>query len=42
MPTDGKWVVSATFSEPGTYVIRALADDGGLMTHADVTVVVSR
>ena len=42
VPPDGKWVVSATFSEPGTYVIRALADDGGLMSHEDVTVVVNR
>jgi len=42
VPPDGKWVVSATFSEPGTYVLRALADDGGLMDHEDVTVVVSR
>ena len=25
---------SATFSEPGTYVVRALAADGGLMAHA--------
>ncbi len=40
VPPDGKWVVSATFSEPGTYVLRALADDGGLMSHEDVTIVV--
>ena len=36
------WVASATFSEPGTYVLRALADDGGLMAHEDVTIVVDR
>ena len=42
LPPDGKWVVSATFSAPGTYVLRALADDGGLMSHEDVTVVVNR
>ena len=42
MPPGGKWVASATFSEPGIYVVRALADDGGLMAHEDVTVVVSR
>ena len=41
VPPDGKWVVSATFSTPGTYVLRALADDGGLMAHEDVTVVVN-
>jgi hypothetical protein len=40
VPTDGKWVISATFSAPGTYVVRGLADDGGLMSHEDVTVVV--
>ena len=39
-PPDGKWVVAATFSEPGTYALRALADDGGLMSHEDVTLVV--
>ena len=32
----------ATFSEPGTYVIRALAHDGGLWAAQDVTVVVSK
>ena len=42
MPPEGKWVISATFDEPGTYVLRAWADDGGLMTYEDVTVVVNR
>jgi hypothetical protein len=42
LPPDGKWLATATFSEPGTYVIRALADDGGLMAHEDVTIVVNR
>ena len=32
----------ATFAEPGTYVIRALAHDGGLFSSQDVTVVVSK
>ena len=41
-PPDGMWVVRATFSEPGTYVLRCLAHDGGLATHEDVTVTVSR
>ena len=40
VPPDGKWMVRATFSDPGTYVLRCLAHDGGLMTHEDVTVVV--
>jgi hypothetical protein len=30
------------FSEPGTYVLRCLAHDGGLMAYEDVTIVVSR
>ena len=41
-PPDGKWVSQVTFSEPGTYVLRCLAHDGGLMTSEDVTFVVSR
>ena len=41
VPEDGTWVVQATFSEPGTYVLRCLAHDGGLVTHKDVTVTVS-
>ena len=40
-PPDGKWKASAMFDAPGTYVLRAWADDGGLMTYEDVTVVVS-
>jgi hypothetical protein len=40
MPADGKVVVHATFSEPGTYVLRGLADDGALFGHDDVTVTV--
>ena len=39
-PEDGTWVVEATFHEPGTYVLRGLAHDGGLATHQDVTVTV--
>jgi hypothetical protein len=41
-PPQGKWVSQVTFSEPGTYVLRCLAHDGGLMTSEDVTFVVSR
>ena len=40
LPPDGKWVVQATFGEPGTYVLRCLAHDGGLMTSEDITVIV--
>lgn len=42
IPEGNKWQASATFAEPGTYVIRALAHDGGLFTSQDVTVVVTR
>lgn len=41
VPPDGKWVVRATFPEPGTYVLRCQAHDGGLATTADVTFVVT-
>jgi hypothetical protein len=42
MPQDGKITVHATFELPGTYVLRALADDGALTNSQDVTVVVGR
>lgn len=35
---DGKVQASATFTQPGTYVIRAWASDGLLRTAADITV----
>ena len=41
-PPDGKWVVQATFDEPGTYTLRAIASDGALFTSEDVTVSVIR
>jgi hypothetical protein len=41
-PPDGKWVVHATFQEPDTYVLRAVASDGSLFTYENVTVTVSR
>ncbi|MDE2906254.1 MAG: hypothetical protein OXQ28_09240 [Acidobacteriota bacterium] len=41
LPPDDRWVVQATFDEPGTYVVRCLAHDGGLMVAEDITVVVS-
>lgn len=42
VPEDGKWSASATFDKPGNYVLRAWADDGGLMAYEDINVVVSR
>ncbi len=40
-PEDGRWETAVTFSRPGEYVLRALAHDGGLQTHQDVTVTVT-
>jgi len=40
LPPDGTVVTTASFSAPGTYVLRALADDGYLSTPLDVTVTV--
>ena len=37
---DGKVGVKATFTQPGTYTLRAFAHDGLLRTPADVTVTV--
>jgi hypothetical protein len=37
-PEDGRWVSEVTFSEPGTYVIRGRADDGGLYSDVEITV----
>ncbi len=42
MPADGKVTAQVTFSEPGTYVIRSQADDGGLLGWDEVTVTVTR
>jgi hypothetical protein len=42
MPPDGKCVTTVTFDQPGTYVLRARADDGALTTDEDVTVTVTR
>jgi hypothetical protein len=36
----GKVATKVRFSQPGTYVVRAYADDGVLTTPADVTVIV--
>jgi hypothetical protein len=40
IPADGRWVTSVTFHEPGTYVLRGRADDGGLYVDEEVTVIV--
>jgi hypothetical protein len=41
-PAEGKWVTRVTFAEPGTYVLRCQAHDGGLSASEDVTFVVNR
>ena len=41
-PPDNTWAVGATFSEPGQYVLRCIAHDGGLAASENVTIVVSR
>ena len=38
IPEDGRWVSEVTISEPGTYVLRGRADDGGLYADVEVTV----
>jgi hypothetical protein len=40
-PADGRWTADAVFSEPGTYVLRAVASDGSLFTYDNVTVTVT-
>jgi len=41
-PPENKWTATATFTEPGAYVLRAVASDGSLFTYENVTVNVSR
>ena len=40
IPEDNRWVVNATFDEPGTYVLRGQAHDGGLDAVEDITFIV--
>jgi hypothetical protein len=40
-PKDGKSTVRATFTQPGTYIIRVKANDGTLWEEKDITVTVS-
>ena len=41
LPPDGRFPVTVAVSEPGTYVVRAQAHDGGLKAVEDVTVTVT-
>lgn len=40
LPRDNRFPVKVTFSEPGMYVVRVLAHDGGFETARDVAVTV--
>jgi hypothetical protein len=42
VPADGKYTTQVTFEAPGTYVLRARADDGALYSDEDITVTVTR
>ena len=42
VPADGKWEVDATFDEPGTYTLRAVAGDGALLSSENLIVTVTR
>jgi hypothetical protein len=42
LPPDNTWHVRATFNEAGTYMLRAIAHDGGLSSVDDVVVTVTR
>jgi hypothetical protein len=42
LPADGMIPVDVTFDQPGTYVLRALADDGALTAGENITVTVTR
>jgi len=42
LPADGQQPVQVTFSQPGTYVLRTVADDGALTGYDEVTIVVVR
>ncbi|MGE3959138.1 MAG: hypothetical protein AB7H96_20660 [Vicinamibacterales bacterium] len=41
-PPDGRHTAQVTFTEPGTYVLRARADDGALTSDEELTVTVTR
>ena len=40
-PPGGRWTARATFSAPGTFVLRGVASDGSLFTYENVTVTVT-
>jgi hypothetical protein len=40
IPADGRWTSRVTFQQPGTYVLRGRADDGGLYADEEITIIV--
>ncbi len=42
LPADGRVMVQAWFDQPGTYILRARADDGALTADGHVTITVTR
>lgn len=42
LPDNGMQDIHATFSEPGTYVLRCRADDGALVADDEITIIVTR
>ncbi|MFW6200793.1 MAG: hypothetical protein ACOC8K_09475 [Gemmatimonadota bacterium] len=42
LPEDGRWTTEVTFEQPGIYVLRGRADDGGLYSDVEVTIEVVR
>lgn len=42
LPPENRWKARAIFTEPGTYVLRARADDGALLGDEEITVTVTR
>jgi hypothetical protein len=42
MPPDGRVTATATFWEPGTYILRSRADDGALTADGQVTITVTK
>ena len=42
IPEGNRWVIMATFPEPGTYVMRGYAADGGMWAWEDITVTVTK
>lgn len=42
LPADNRWTATAIFDTPGTYILRARADDGALVGDEELTVTVTR